>query len=151
MKITTFAGLADRIDAGLARFKAEQPLTLLEVGTVIQTAAKASLGIYQGPKPPFGAWAPLAEQTQEQRVRAGFSADEPLLRSGELREAIEVHVDDNIVCVGVGGDMATVAAAQEYGTPTVPPRPFLRPAAQESLPEAGRIITRSLRRAIVEG
>ncbi|MBC5804301.1 MAG: hypothetical protein GIX03_15145 [Candidatus Eremiobacteraeota bacterium] len=125
-------------------------MTLLEAGTVIQTSAMEMLGTYQGAKPPFEAWAPLNEQTQEQRVRAGYSADEPLFRTGELRESIEVRVAENTVHVGVAGDMATIAAAQEYGTARIPPRPFLRPAAKEALPEVGRIVTGALRRAILE-
>jgi len=142
MKKMTFGQLADRLEGAGARFKAELPEALAEAGEIVKLDAQARIGHYQA------GWQQLAESTQAERVRLGYSANDPLLRSGELRDAVAVRVEENVVAVGVGGDMAVIARAQEYGTAHIPPRPFLRPAMLETLPQTGRVIAAALKRAI---
>jgi hypothetical protein len=63
-----------------------------------------------------------AESTQEQRVALGFSANDPLLRTGTLRDSIGHVVEGNVGYVGTNDK---VAPFQEFGTSKNPPRPFL--------------------------
>jgi hypothetical protein len=99
---------------------------------IVETEAKALMGHYgQG-------WDPLKDATKEQRLKLGFPEDEPLLRNGALRDAVEASVGDGEAVVGVASamvgdgskanpvrDIAVVAKAQELGTDTIPARSFL--------------------------
>jgi len=86
-------------------------------------------------------WPQLADSTQEQRVKQGFSPNDPLFRSGALQGAVHAvpgkdGAHDSVFIGVVDGqeieqpngsmvDAVTVMAAQEYGTDDgrVPPRP----------------------------
>lgn len=76
-------------------------------------------------------WPPLAESTVRDRVSKGYSPNEPLLRTGKLRDSIhkEVHAFEAVI-----GSDSEVAVAQELGTDKIPPRSFLATAAMESIP-----------------
>jgi phage gpG-like protein len=91
----------------------------------IEETAKEEIGVYQPAYGPFDAWAPLAESTKIDRVRQGYSEDEPLLRSGELRDSIESEVVGLAAIVGTKSD---IGLWQEVGTEHIPPRPFIGPA-----------------------
>lgn len=97
--------------------------------TVIEEDAKKRIGEYQGDSGPFGAWAPLADSTEEEKERLGYELNAPLLRSGELRDSIkhEVHTLEAVV-----GSESPIAAYQEFGTDKIPPRPSIGPAAFEN-------------------
>lgn len=97
-----------------------------QAAKIIEDDAKAQLGVYQAEAGPFNAWPELADSTKDDRRYAGFPEDEPLLRTGALRNSIsrEVHGDEAAV-----GSTSDVAVYQELGTDTIPPRPFLGPAA----------------------
>lgn len=96
------------------------------VATKIEETAKDEIGEYQPAVGPFPAWEPLAESTKADRVAQGYSADEPLLRSGEMRESIHHEVEALEAIIGSDSD---IAFWQETGTATIPARPFLGPAA----------------------
>lgn len=96
-----------------------------EGGKVVQKDAQARIGEYQDGVGEFTAWANLAESTVNDRLSKGFSPDDPLLRTGSLRDSIEVHEDGAEVVVGSASD---IALYQECGTDKIPPRPFLGPA-----------------------
>jgi len=91
----------------------------------IEEAAKEEIGVYQPAYGPFDAWAPLAEVTKADRVRQGYSEDEPLLRSGRLRDSIQSEVMGLAAIVGTKSD---IGLWQEVGTDRIPPRPFIGPA-----------------------
>ncbi len=91
----------------------------------IEKTAKEELGVYQPAVGPFEAWDSLAQSTMDQRVSAGYSADEPLLRSGELRDSIESEV---VGLAAIVGTKSEIGFWQEMGTPKMPPRPFIGPA-----------------------
>lgn len=93
---------------------------------IIELDAKAQLGTYQPDAGPFNAWPELADSTKADRSAAGFPEDEPLLRTGALRDSISREVQGDEAAVGSTSD---IAVYQELGTPTIPPRPFLGPAA----------------------
>lgn len=68
---------------------------------------------------------PLAEATKIDRVRQGYSEDEPLLRSGELRDSIQSEV---VGLAAIVGTKSETGLWQEIGTDRIPPRPFIGPA-----------------------
>jgi len=101
-----------------------------EGAKIIQKDAQKRLGEYQDYAGPFNAWAPLADSTKADRVAKGFPEDEPLLRTGDLRDSIVVDAHGNEAVVASDSE---VALYQEVGTDRgIPPRPFLGPAAFES-------------------
>lgn len=91
----------------------------------IEETAKEEIGVYQPAYGYFDAWAPLAESTKADRVRQGYSEDEPLLRSGELRDSIESEV---VRLAAIVGTKSEIGLWQEVGTARIPPRPFIGPA-----------------------
>jgi len=104
--------------------------TELEVGfrvivKEIEETAKEEIGVYQPAFGPFDAWSPLAEATKADRVRQGYSEDEPLLRSGSLRDSIQSEVMGLAAIVGTKSE---IGLWQELGTNRIPPRPFIGPA-----------------------
>lgn len=91
----------------------------------IEETAKEEIGVYQPAYGPFNAWTPLAESTKADRVRQGYSEDEPLLRSGELRDSIGSEV---VGLAAIIGTKSEIGLWQEVGTAHIPPRPFIGPA-----------------------
>ena len=85
---------------------------------LIEDKAKAVLGTYDYD------WPELADATQEDRVRQGFTANEPELRSGALRDSIG-HVAEGDRAVVGSANMTAVYA--ELGTSRAPPRPIFVP------------------------
>lgn len=93
---------------------------------LIERDAKAQIGWYQGAVGPFQDWAPLADSTEAEKARKGYPLDAPLLRDGALRDSIQHEVEHGEAVVGSKSD---IAEYQEFGTATIPPRPFIGPAA----------------------
>ena len=122
-----------------------QAIGLERAAVIIETEAKAEIGHYQEAVGPFAAWAELADSTKADRVQRGFSENEPLLRTGALRDSIQ-HRSDNSDAM-IGSD-SPIAEYQELGTATIPPRSFLGGAAarksEEAVNEIGRHIVAGL-------
>lgn len=99
---------------------------LERVAMHIQKTAKSEFGVYQPERGPFNEWDELADSTKADRVRQGYSENDPLFRSGALRDSIqhEVHGLDAVI-----GSKSDIMAYQEFGTEKIPPRPVLGPAA----------------------
>lgn len=102
---------------------------------VVAAQAKEAIGTYR-----YG-WPELAASTQADRVRKGYPADEPLLRTGEMAASIEYKAElsgygaDGLV---FSGDI--VALWQEMGTSRgIPPRSFLFKSMWLATPEMSRI------------
>ncbi len=114
------------------------------VGAKIEATAKEEIGIYQPAVGPFSAWAPLADSTVADRVAQGFTPNDPLLRTGALRDSISHQVDGLDVAIGSTSD---VMVWQELGTATIPPRPVLGPAAVRN----ERVIQETIGAAVVAG
>ncbi len=132
----TFQGLADRIAQMRMQAQERLPEVLDAIGAEIEKDAKDEIGTYQrenmGELRP---WDELTKGTQADRVRAGFSPNDPLLRSGTMRDSITHTVEGNRVVIGSDDP---IALYQELGTRGpgvgssgyhVPPRPFLATAA----------------------
>ncbi|MBB3175411.1 HK97 gp10 family phage protein [Endobacter medicaginis] len=116
----TLAGFAERLERAALEYELLQRELLDQVGDAVAADAKSRIGTYDGNE-----WPALAESTIADRVRRGYSPDEPLLRTGQLRDSIQHEVDGDTVTVGSGLD---IAAYQELGTSRIPPRPFIAPA-----------------------
>lgn len=113
---------------------------------VVETRAKANIGHYQDGIEPFADWASLADATRDDRVRQGFSEDDPLLRTGDLRDSIE-HVAGSFEAVI--GSNSEVAEYQELGTDKIPPRSFLGGAAVQTGEQVARILQHGVVTALV--
>jgi hypothetical protein len=77
-------------------------------------------------------WPPLAAKTIAEKTRHGFvgrvSATDPLLETGEMRDSIGFEA---IWPQGAFGATDPKSVDHEFGTARIPPRPFIRPVAEE--------------------
>lgn len=117
---------------------------LAKVAEHVEKVAKSEFGEYQPGVGAFPAWTELADSTKAQRVALGYSENDPLLRSGELRDSIGHEVAGLEAVIGSTSD---VMVYQELGTHTIPPRPVLGPAAIRS----EKVIQRMIGEAAVLG
>ncbi len=117
-----------------------------QAALVVENRAKADIGHYQTGIAPFADWASLAEATRDDRVRQGFPEDDPLLRTGGLRDSIE-HVV--AAFEAVIGSNSEIAEYQELGTDKIPPRSFLGGAAVQTGEEVARILQQGVVKALV--
>ena len=83
-----------------------------KVADIVKQDAQVKIGVYQEAAGQFPAWAPLADSTVADRISKGFSPLEPLLRTGELRDSIETHVEGAEATVG---SASMIALYQEQG------------------------------------
>ena len=141
--MNSFADLAKRLSA-IGEDRGPETKAFLEtVGEAIEKEAKAEIGHYQRTDTgPFPEWTELAPSTKKDRVSKGFTENDPLLRTGELRDSIAHEVRGTSVAIGSDLD---IAVYQEMGTATIPPRPFLRIAAFRSKKWLGQLYAKTLR------
>ncbi len=121
---------------------------LKEVAQAIEKTAKEEIGHYQPAVGPFPAWAELADSTKADRTRQGFSENDPLLRTGELRDSISNTVGGLEAVVGSNSD---VMVWQELGTKTIPPRAVLGPAAIQNEDKIKEILGKAAARGLLGG
>ncbi|MDE3022876.1 MAG: hypothetical protein KGI54_13640 [Pseudomonadota bacterium] len=114
--------------------KLEEAALLMEVtrlAELIEDTAKAEIGTYQRDNMgPFAPWAELAYFTKQDRLEKGFTENDPLLRTGEMRASIThevLHNSPSTFDAVIGSD-SEIAEKQELGTSKIPPRAFLGPA-----------------------
>lgn len=109
---------------------------LEQIGQAVEAQAKVEMGVYQAAVGPFSAWPELAESTKQDRLRLGYTENDPLRRSGALAESI-THIVDTVPAAWAGreakgevviGSEDPVMAYQELGTARIPPRAVLGPA-----------------------
>ena len=103
----------------------EQGLTV--AAKMVEKEAQSEFGVYQrGNMGPFQSWDELADSTKADRVGKGFSENESLYRTGELKESVHTEVEGYKAVVGSDSD---VMVWQELGTERgIPPRAVLGPA-----------------------
>ena len=125
------SAFADHLDRVAARIPGALQREVKAMGTRMRDDAKAMLGHYQDN------WPQLAERTMKERTRFGFTPDDPLLRSGQLRDLIQfeagangqgfIGVKDGTITSPNGKSAAAtlVAATMEWGSADgrVPARP----------------------------
>lgn len=110
----------------------------------IEKVARSEFGNYQPKTGPHPSWDELADSTKDERVRLGYTENDPLLRSGELMDSSAHSV---YWLNGFAGSTSPIAPYHEFGTMRIPPRPVWGPAAIRS--EA--YIRRTLGAAVVQG
>ena len=99
---------------------------LEEACKIVETEAKHVIGTYSAGYN----WPQLAWSTQIDRDLHGFPMNEPLLRTGELRDSIQHTVQREWrEWTGWVGSNSQIAVYQELGTSRIPPRSFLGGAA----------------------
>src|SRR5262249_2308121 len=95
----TLGGSAEMLERDVHRVDANRT-AVEKIGQLVEDRARGKIGRYQRGVGPFPAWEPPADSTVADRVRKGFSPNEPLLRTGEhIRDTIEHEVDK----VGLSG------------------------------------------------
>jgi phage gpG-like protein len=111
---------------------------------IIAAECKRVIGTYE-----LG-WPQLAEATQAERERLGYSANEPLLREGTLRDSIgyEIVKPGELAIVG---STSEIAVYQELGTSTIPARSFLAATAAQKGEAAAKIAGGIVAAAIASG
>lgn len=114
----------------------------------IEKTAKAELGHYQDAVGPFQDWAELAESTKADRVRHGFTENDPGKRSGQMQSSITHEVDGLEAVIG-SADQNLVYF--EFGTSKQPPRPVLGPAVIHNKEKIIRIIGKAAVSGLVGG
>jgi len=131
---TLAVAVGPRMHAGLDRAAA-----------AVEARAKAEIGTYQPAVGPYPEWAELAESTQAERERLGFTPNDPLLRTGGLRDSIgrTVGTDQAVI-----GSTSETMVFHEVGTERMPPRPVLAPALIASEEEVKRALGSALFSAI---
>lgn len=112
-------------------------LALKRAALIIEKRAKEKIGEYQEQIGPFVAWADLAESTKADRIRKGYSEDEPGLRSREMRDSIEHQVESPEAHIGSNDDKLVFF---ELGTSKQPPRSVLGGAAVEESDKVAEVI-----------
>jgi hypothetical protein len=150
LRLNSLGALADALERAAITALDAARSGLLEGAELVKTAAQECIGQYQPAKGDVPEWAPLSPATQDDRVAQGFSADDPLLRTGALRDSIEVKpVEPDAVLVGVfDPEVEVIAKAMEFGyhnvraNRIVPPRSFIRGTAFEKSPEVVSLIER---------
>ncbi len=90
-------------------------------------------------------WVELKEAAKAEYVRKGVAVDVPLLGNGALRDSIQYQSTETSFSVGSDSE---IAKHQEFGTSTIPPRPFSASALHRAIPNilntVGKAIEQSL-------
>lgn len=115
---------------------------------IVEKDAKEQIGTYQEDAGPFNAWPELADSTKQDRLHKGFSENDPLLRSGELRDSISREVHGNEAAIGSTSD---VMVWQELGTERIAPRPVLGPAAYKNKDRIEKVLGAAVVHALEYG
>lgn len=112
---------AQRLKLAAVRAREEITIPTEEAMSEVAARAKEVVGTYA-----YG-WPQLADRTQEDRVALGFPANEPLLRTGGLRDSIEHRAEPTAIgAEGLVYSDAKEALWAEMGTSRgEPPRSFL--------------------------
>lgn len=119
---------------------------LEKAAVLVEKRAKEKIGEYQEQAGPFVGWAELADSTKADRLRQGYSENEPGLRSGAMRDSIEHVVRDGEAQVGSDDDKLVYF---ELGTSKQPPRSVLGGAVVEEMDKICEIIGTSAVAALV--
>ena len=119
---------------------------LKRAAKLVEKRSKDKLGEYQQETGMFAAWAELAVFTKEDRLRKGYTENDPGLRSGAMRDSIEHVVANGEAQVGSNDDHLVYF---ELGTSKQPPRSVLGASAVEELPKTLEMIGEAAELALV--
>jgi HK97 gp10 family phage protein len=128
-------GLAAQLLTIKADLKLAEEVCVEKACRMIEKEAKTAIGTYRYD------WTPLLPETVARKARG----DTPLLETGELRDSIEHNVgrEGNEV-VGYVGTNDPRAKYHEFGTSTIPARPFLSAAAMRQEDKIHAMIVRTI-------
>lgn len=121
----TEQGFLDYLASTPVRLEAQLRTAMKHQASHLQKEAREEVGHYQEAAGPFPAWSPLADSTMDDRVRKGFTPDDPGLRTGGMRDSYKASVEGNKIILGSPSDEALWF---EEGTIRQPPRPVIGPA-----------------------
>lgn len=126
---------------------------LERIAKKIEAAAKAEVGVYQPSVGPFIGWEELAQDTKDDRVKQGYSENDPLLRSGQRRDDISHSVEGLTAMIGTpeSAETAQIAIYEEFGTEHEPPRPVLGPAAFRNKTAIQMLVGAAVVSGLIEG
>lgn len=127
----SFGEYAEILRRNATQVRPRLEVGLAKVGELTKTMAAEYIG-HEMPE-----WPPLAPSTITEKTRLGYvghvSATDPGLRTGEMRDSVQVDV---AALEQVVGSSDKKLLWFELGTVRQPPRPVLALAAQRSLPYA---------------
>ena len=124
----SFGALARALQRAAERLPETYAASMEAGAKAVQQDAKARIGHYQD------GWPALAASTVAEKRRLGYADaenDNPLLRTGEMRDSIQAEASARGFVVGSADP---VMGYQELGTATIPPRPVLAPALHDTAP-----------------
>ena len=148
-KYQSFGALAKALERASERLPVTLALEMEASAVIVEETAKAEIGHYQ--REDIGLltpWAELKDDTKADRLRQGFAENEPLLRSGELRDGIEHLFDFRSFVVG---SQSKIMAYQEIGTDKIPPRPVLATALYRNVETVLNAVGRTIEATISGG
>lgn len=140
----------------LERCAGKLEITLAEAmeasAVIVENAAKAEIGHYQrdnmgDDRGRWEAWAELKPATKKDRLRKGYAENDPLLRSGDMRDSIE-HV--STMKYFVVGSKSDILLWQELGTERIPPRSVLALALFRNTPLVMRLIGKTIEKTLAD-
>lgn len=127
--LTSFKAMAEELLLRAPTIAVELHEGLKVIAEKIEAKAKSEFGTYQPAAGEFPEWPELADSTKEDRLKQGFSEDEPLLRTGKLRDSLGHEVKGLEAVIGSTDERMVF---HEFGTSRIPARPVLGPAAFHS-------------------
>lgn len=139
---------ADKLIEIHAQELAELHNGLEKVAKHIERVAKDEFGIYQPAVGPFPPWEELADSTKLDRLNQGYDPDEPLLRTGKLRDSISHRTEGLEATIG---STSQVMVYHEFGTSKMPPRPVLGPAVYRSKEQIMEIVAKAAMAGLASG
>lgn len=145
MSIFTAETLAAHFLGAILEIEHEQHEALEKAAKLVEKDAKARIGHYQDAVGPLPAWEELAQSTKDTREHLGFEPDDPLLRTGGMRDSIDHEVVGDHATVGATAPQAKFI---EMGTSEMPQRSFLAAAAYSKEEEIGELIGEAVFKAI---
>jgi len=128
-RFASFKEYREYLEHILLQYPKAKKVILETAGEEVEKNAKSKFGNYQEAIGPFDKWEELADSTKADRVRQGYSENEPLLREGDLRDSISRSVEEDAVSVG---STSEIMVYQELGTKNIKhPRAAIGPAMFE--------------------
>jgi HK97 gp10 family phage protein len=130
MSAWTLLELAAHLEATSRDIDSAIQATVEAGAVIIKTNAQTAIGTYH-----YG-WPSLAASTLARK-----SANTPLLETGELRDSIAITMGYHEAWIGTSH---FTAKWHEFGTSKMPARPFMAPAALESIPLIQKVAKRNM-------
>jgi hypothetical protein len=149
-EFTSLEAFAMHIGELVVKEKLAEVAALNKAAKLVQKEAKAELGTYQSEIGDIMGWAELADSTKADRLRQGYTENDPGLRSGEMRDSIQTTTME-----GEGGYVAYVGSDDqnmvyfELGTEKQPPRSVLAGSALRKEKEVHEIIGQAVHNVLM--